>query len=132
MGNMIHAGSNEQHEEKATCHDTMNGDAKWCAQCNGHFFLCTEPVIAEIAIRARVKVLADELPGVTFGYVGNFERWGDDRSFCIFLPHPGRVGTYGDSVSLGQLWQLPGALDKWDGLADAARRQYNDGSIRCA
>jgi hypothetical protein len=36
-----------------------------------------------------VKELA--APGVTFGYIGKCERWGDDRLFAIFLPHPGRA-----------------------------------------
>jgi hypothetical protein len=49
------------------------------------------PVAAAIAVfEKNVKALAVELPGITFGYIGNVERWGDDRSWEIFLPHPGR------------------------------------------
>lgn len=42
---------------------------------------------------------------VRFGYLGNcnFARPGtpayrDDRSWCVFLPHPGRVGTSADRI----------------------------------
>lgn len=35
---------------------------------------------------------------VTFGYIGNLSRHGDDRSWSVFLPHPGRVGTSADSI----------------------------------
>ena len=40
-------------------------------------------------------------PGITFGYLGNVERWGDDRTWFIFLPCPGRIGSYNDQVRLG-------------------------------
>ena len=33
----------------------------------------------------KVKELAANLLGVTFGYIGNCERWGDDRLWAIFL-----------------------------------------------
>jgi hypothetical protein len=48
-----------------------------------------------------------ELPGVTIGYIGNCERWGDDRSWANILPHPGRIGGYADSVALGHTEKLP-------------------------
>jgi hypothetical protein len=86
-----------------------------------------KPVSPETLLRERVEILAKELPGTTFGYIGNFERWGDDRSFHIFLPHPGRVGSYEDSVSLGSVKQLPTALDKWPSLEASARAKYAKG-----
>jgi hypothetical protein len=31
---------------------------------------------------------------VTFGYIGNLERWGDDREWMVFLPRtPGTLGA---------------------------------------
>lgn len=81
-------------------------------------------------LEERVKELSKELPGTTFGYIGNFERWGDDRAFHIFLPHPDRVGTYDDSVSLGHFLKLPEAVAKWDNLAACARKLYHNGSLR--
>jgi len=38
------------------------------------------------------------IPGVSIGYIGNCSASYDDRSWMIFLPHPGRVGTSGDSL----------------------------------
>jgi len=77
-----------------------------------------------------VKELAADLPGVTFGYIGNCERWGDDRLWAIFLPHPGRVGSFADSVSIVRKEKLPKAVTNWDALAGLARRRYHDGSKR--
>jgi len=37
-------------------------------------------------------------PQVTFGYIGNLAPGYDDRHWMIFLPHPGRVGSSGDSI----------------------------------
>lgn len=85
---------------------------------------------AQKTLEANVEQLAVELPGITMGYIGNFESWGDDRYFHIFLPHPGRVGTFGDSVRLGDFTQLPQAAAKWDALADSARKLYHNGSYR--
>jgi hypothetical protein len=45
------------------------------------------------------KDLREALPGVTCGYIGNTYADGtDDRSWFIFLPHPGRVGTAKDRI----------------------------------
>jgi hypothetical protein len=68
-----------------------------------------------------VKELA--APGVTVGYIGKCERWGDDRLFAIFLPHPGRVGSLADSVSIGRTEKLPEAVTNWHALAGLARRR---------
>lgn len=37
-------------------------------------------------------------PQITFGYIGNLDRDSDHRSWSVFLPHPGRVGTSADSI----------------------------------
>lgn len=38
--------------------------------------------------------------GVTFGYIGNCDVNGrnDYRTWMVFLPHPGRVGTHDDHL----------------------------------
>jgi len=37
--------------------------------------------------------------GATFGYLGNLDTcFGDDRSWYVFLPHPGRAGTSADRL----------------------------------
>jgi len=80
-------------------------------------------------LAAAVKALATELPGITFGYIGNVgvDRSGpyDDRSWRVFLPHPGRVGTYTDSVGLGSTADLGRAVADWDRIVAVARRQYH-------
>lgn len=58
-------------------------------------------------IGTRVKMLTVELgldpadwdgPKVSFGYIGDLTNRGDDyRTWYVFLPHPGRVGTNEDS-----------------------------------
>lgn len=48
--------------------------------------------------------------GATFGYIGNVERWGDERCWMVFLPHPGRVGTDGDHIGGFSTDDVVGAL----------------------
>lgn len=45
-----------------------------------------------------LAALLAEFPALSFGYIGNCGANYDDRSWRIFLPHPGRVGTYADSI----------------------------------
>ncbi|CAB4189613.1 hypothetical protein UFOVP1196_4 [uncultured Caudovirales phage] len=75
------------------------------------------------ALQAKVTELQAELPGITFGYIGNcgVNRNGpfDDRSWYIFLPHPGRVGTSDDRVG----GNLDNMLKNWDIMANVARRR---------
>lgn len=40
------------------------------------------PTEFEAAIDQEVR----KTPGLSFGYIGNFERWGDDRSLYIWIP----------------------------------------------
>lgn len=39
-----------------------------------------------------------DAPKITIGYIGNSGPGFDDRSWSVFLPHPGRVGTREDQV----------------------------------
>jgi len=62
---------------------------------------------AVLALNGELGYDATDLDGprVTFGYIGN---WGarladgtyanDDRLRCVFLPHPGRIGTEKDRI----------------------------------
>ena len=79
----------------------------------------TTTMTAYEALAAFVKAEAIKHPdlGLSFGYIGNLERWGDDRSWCVFT---NRRNTYGHSVSyyLGDTKDLSDALQglpfHWD------------------
>lgn len=61
----------------------------------------------------RAEILKATYPGVSFGYIGNVETCWDDRGYSIYLPHPGRVGTYADRVGMWARWELHKALASW-------------------
>ena len=125
--NILHTDKgNQQHTDERTTWQ----HGWWCEMCQGNFK--PNPALAEAddILAGKVKELAAELPGVTFGYLGNFEIWGDDRAFYVFLPHPDRVGQHSDHVGLGQYYQLPAAVAQWDHIAATARRMYHNGSRR--
>lgn len=44
------------------------------------------------ACEAEIRDLAKATPGVTFGYIGNFERWGDDRSLYLWIDARDQAG----------------------------------------
>lgn len=80
---------------------------------------------AQRILQSRVDALAKELPGVTFGYIGNVERWGDDRTWFVFLPHPGRVGRYNDSVRVGTTLELAACAERsWPVVEARVRKLY--------
>jgi len=87
-------------------------------------------------LSAMVEALKSELPGISFGYIGNcgVNRYGqfDDRSWRIFLPHPGRVGEWAtDCVSIGSTGQMNATThEQFLKLADRARKLYHNGSRR--
>ena len=57
------------------------------------------------------RLVKDKLPeGFTFGYIGNVEDGVDDRSWCIFAPHPGRVGKAEDRYGRYPTDKLEGLL----------------------
>jgi hypothetical protein len=79
------------------------------------------------ALTAKVEALKAELPGISLGYLGNYERWGNDTQWYIFLPHFGRVGSYSDQFSLGPGKQeniFEAALASWDTIEPKLRKQY--------
>ena len=78
-----------------------------------------------------VKELAYELPGVTFGYIGNLSHRYDDRSFRVFLPHPGRMGTYADCVGITDNYdRLYDHVGRWVEIEARAKELYFNGSRR--
>lgn len=73
--------------------------------------------------------------GLTFGYIGNIAfgapngHKSDDRSFSVFLPHPGRVGRYEDrfgGFSYGDLAGARGCLSQLAGALQFARWQKSN------
>ena len=75
------------------------------------------------SLELLVDVLKAEFPGISFGYIGNVDRWGDDRSWYVFLPHPGRVGTMLDRVGGYSTDRLPDMLAGWDGIVAIVRKR---------
>lgn len=68
------------------------------------------------ALNLKMDTLKATYPGITLGYIGNCSmsnsaRPFDDRTWHVFLPHPGRVGTDVDSVWLGSTESLPRFVD---------------------
>ena len=39
----------------------------------------------EITLERRICDRCKDVDGLTFGYIGNFERWGDDRKLFIWI-----------------------------------------------
>lgn len=60
--------------------------------------------VREAKIQERLNAMFDAYPkaslpeGITTGYIGNLESWGDDRAWFIFRSRPGRVGTTEDRI----------------------------------
>lgn len=69
-----------------------------------------------------VEVLQDRYPmlDLSFGYIGNLERWGDNRVWKIFSKNPGRSSDgfrLGCGLDLSDLLKdrkkLEASLDSW-------------------
>lgn len=58
---------------------------------------------------------------VTFGYVGNLGNGRDDRTWMVFLPHPGRVGTWEDQVGGFPTGSLEGIIETRRALKAVAK-----------
>jgi hypothetical protein len=81
-------------------------------------------------ISEKVDQLKAELPRISFGYLGDCERWGDDRSWYVFLPHYSRIGTYGDMVSLGKTEDVNTLPVNWSEIEAKVRQRYAADSNR--
>ena len=76
---------------------------------------------ARAEVEKRAAALIAEFPGVTFGYLGNCCGTYDDRSYTIFLPHPGRIGTFDDRVGSYAPWEMDQMLAAWPRLEETVR-----------
>jgi hypothetical protein len=67
---------------------------------------------SEIADLNAILGLTDADHKVTYGYIGNCDANGarDHRSWMVFLPHPGRVGTSADQIGNFATGSLDGVL----------------------
>ena len=58
---------------------------------------------------------------VSFGYLGNCGPGFDDRSWMVFLPHPGRPGTYADQIGSFRTGDVDGMAALVSQLAGALK-----------
>jgi hypothetical protein len=81
-------------------------------------------------LSVKVQELAQELPGIKFGYIGNVgvDRNGpfDDRSWRVFVP-VNRMLTYSDQVHFGSTAQMEEVSEaQWPGIEARIRTAYKE------
>ena len=54
----------------------------------------------EVTLERRICDRCKDVDGLTFGYIGNFERWGDDRKLFIWIDEEGMRLKNGNQASL--------------------------------
>ena len=54
----------------------------------------------EISLERRIGDRCREVEGLNFGYIGNFERWGDDRKLFIWIEEDKMRVKNGNQASL--------------------------------
>ena len=54
----------------------------------------------EVTLERRICDRCRDVDGLTFGYIGNFERWGDDRKLFIWINEDEMREKNGNSASL--------------------------------
>lgn len=54
----------------------------------------------EISLERRIGDRCSEVEGLSFGYIGNFERWGDDRKLFIWIKEDKMRAKNGNQASL--------------------------------
>ena len=54
----------------------------------------------EVTLERRICHRCKDVDGLTFGYIGNFERWGDDRKLFIWIDEEGMRLKNGNQASL--------------------------------
>jgi|TARA_R110000824_G_scaffold180896_4_gene361475 hypothetical protein len=54
----------------------------------------------EISLERRIGDRCREVEGLSFGYIGNFERWGDDRKLFIWIKEDKMRAKNGNQASL--------------------------------
>lgn len=61
----------------------------------------------KIKVLEGLETLVAETEGLTFGYVGNLESWGDDRTWYIWTDKRVETGLYaGNKIKLWSSYQL--------------------------
>ena len=54
----------------------------------------------EVTLERRICDRCKDVDGLTFGYIGNFERWGDDRKLFIWINEDDMRAKNGNQASL--------------------------------
>ena len=54
----------------------------------------------EVTLERRICDRCRDVDGLTFGYIGNFERWGDDRKLFIWINEDDMRAKNGNQASL--------------------------------
>ena len=54
----------------------------------------------EVTLERRICDRCKDVDGLTFGYIGNFERWGDDRKLFIWIDEDDMREKNGNSANL--------------------------------
>ena len=54
----------------------------------------------EVTLERRICDRCRDVDGLTFGYIGNFERWGDDRKLFIWINEDEMREKNGNQASL--------------------------------
>ena len=54
----------------------------------------------EVTLERRICDHCKDVDGLTFGYIGNFERWGDDRKLFIWINEDDMRAKNGNQASL--------------------------------
>jgi hypothetical protein len=88
----------------------------------------TVPTVIDV-LWEKANALKARFPGISFGYIGNLDiRWGDDRSWYIFLPpsqRDGYIGIY-DRVGGYRTEKLDAMLADWDVMERVAISRWLD------
>ena len=78
---------------------------------------CAQVQAAHVAVRAKFDAFKASLPvelqdKVSYGYIGNFESWGDDTSWRLFYNVPQE--RFGQSAGGYSQARMPEFLANWD------------------
>lgn len=77
--------------------DTYDADRK-AARAAARYTHIRGLIEADLLELNELLGLADERHKASFGYIGNISIRGDESSWYVFLPHPGRPGTSEDRI----------------------------------
>jgi hypothetical protein len=88
-------------------------------------------------IKGAAARLHQLYPAYTFsaGYIGNVERWGDDRSWKIWCEDFVTVGGFYSgnrlSVTVGRTELLPATEERWAPILERFAKRIADAETRC-